>query len=73
MTTRVFHNGHVLTERGFEVDRRIGPDATQAGIRDGYQRLIADARDGDAIVTYFSGHGNVARAVTPEGIALPEQ
>ncbi len=62
----------LLEERGFVVDGRTAERATQVGIRDGYERLIADSQDGDSAVVYFSGHGGLARVVAPSGIALPE-
>src|SRR4051794_15172755 len=62
----------LLADRDFTVDARTGTDATQAGIRDGYQRLTAEAADGDAVVVYFSGHGGLARVLAPDGIALPD-
>jgi hypothetical protein len=62
----------LLAKRGFDVDSRSGGNATQAGIRDGYERLIADARSGDAVAVYFSGHGGLALATAPSGIPLPD-
>src|SRR5688572_20965436 len=47
----------VLTKRGFTVETRTGGDATRAGILDGYERLIAGAAAGDAVVVYYTGHG----------------
>ncbi len=46
-----------LRERGFEVDRRIGEDASRAGILAGLERLVADSTAADAAVVYYSGHG----------------
>ncbi len=42
---------------GFATDLRIEGDATQAGILDGYRKLIAETQAGDAAVVYYSGHG----------------
>src|SRR6185369_13195502 len=61
----------VLAGRGFAVDRRIAADATQAGIRDGFQHLVVDARGDDGVVIYFSGHGHIAHVTSPEDVALP--
>src|SRR5690606_2717594 len=63
----------ILAERGFTVEVRREQDATQAGIRDGLTRLVSEARSDDAVVLYFSGHGNVARVLSPNGIELPER
>ncbi len=49
-----------LARRGFAAVRREGPQATRAGILDGFERLIRDARDTDAVVVYYSGHGGLA-------------
>ncbi|GAA3448431.1 caspase family protein [Dactylosporangium matsuzakiense] len=50
-----------LARRGFAVTRAEGPEAARAGILDAYERLIRDARAGDPVVVYFSGHGGLAR------------
>lgn len=63
----------ILSARGFQVDVRCEQDATQAGIREGLERLVTDARPDDAVVIYYSGHGNVARVLSPNGIELPER
>jgi hypothetical protein len=62
----------LLTDRGFDVDRRTDKDATRDGIREGYERLITDARDGDATVVYYSGHGGKAQVNTRGGNPLPD-
>ncbi|HET9626849.1 MAG TPA: caspase family protein [Kofleriaceae bacterium] len=46
-----------LANRGFEVDLRLGPAASRAGILAGYDHLIGRVRRDDAAVIYFSGHG----------------
>ncbi|WP_117212328.1 caspase family protein [Allorhizocola rhizosphaerae] len=46
---------------GFASVRCEAADATRAGILDAYQRLITEARDDDAIVVYYSGHGGFCR------------
>ncbi len=48
----------VLASRHFTVRR--GEEATRAGILDGFERLIRDARYADAVVVYYSGHGGIA-------------
>ena len=50
----------MLESRGFEVDSRLGADATRAGILDGYDRLIARSEPGDTVVIYYSGTGRCA-------------
>lgn len=50
----------MLEVRGFEVDFRLGRDATRAGILEGYDRLIARSEPGDAVVIYYSGTGRCA-------------
>ncbi|MFI5906513.1 caspase family protein [Dactylosporangium sp. NPDC051541] len=50
-----------LDRRGFTIARHEGAAATRAGILDGYERLIRDARPQDAAVVYYSGHGGLAR------------
>ncbi len=49
----------MLGERGFAVDLLRGPDATRAGILEGYRRLIDCVAPGDVAVVYFSGHGGL--------------
>lgn len=61
----------LLREREFAVDSRHGADATQQGIRDGYDKLIEDAKKDDAVVVYYSGHGARAEVNTPNGNPLP--
>ncbi|MFE8599872.1 caspase family protein [Archangium violaceum] len=51
----------VLQARGFEVDLRVGQDATREGILEGYHRLIRSCSAGDCAVVYFSGHGGRVR------------
>lgn len=63
----------ILADRGFDVEVRRDKDATQAGIRDGLARLVADTGADDAVVIYFSGHGGVARVLSPRGVELPER
>jgi hypothetical protein len=63
----------ILGERGFTVELRREQDATQAGIREGLDRLVTDAKSDDAIVVYFSGHGNEAIVLTRNGSELPER
>jgi hypothetical protein len=63
----------ILADRGFKVEVRREKDATQAGIREGLERLVANARADDAVVFYYSGHGNVAHVLSREGIELPER
>jgi hypothetical protein len=49
-----------LSRCGFEdrdIDVRHDRAACRAGMLDGYDRLIADSRDGDVAVVYYSGHG----------------
>jgi Caspase domain len=47
----------VLRARGFDVDLRAGPDATRAGILQGYDRLIELSGPGDVAAIYYIGHG----------------
>lgn len=58
----------LLEERGFETNRRIEEDASQSGIIDGYEQLIAKTEKGDAVFVYYSGHG--LRAVASSGPEL---
>src|SRR6266480_7996689 len=56
-----------LEPRGFRIVTLIGSDASREGILDAYRRLIAEARDGDACVVYYSGHGGLLRYSADEG------
>jgi len=47
----------MLDARGFEVDLRVGGEATRAGMLAGYDRLIEASAPGDAAVVYYCGHG----------------
>ncbi|HEY0190449.1 MAG TPA: caspase family protein, partial [Kofleriaceae bacterium] len=47
----------LLVELGFEVELRVGGDATRAGILDGYDALIARVTGDAAAAIYYSGHG----------------
>lgn len=53
----------VLAGRGFDpIDVHTGPDASRAGIINGFEALIASVQADDAVVIYYSGHGGrVAR------------
>lgn len=46
-----------LRVRGFEVRECPPAEATRTGILAAYEKIIADARPGDAVVVYYSGHG----------------
>lgn len=46
-----------LGSLGFLLDCREGVDATREGVFEGLERLIRDAKAGDAVVIYYSGHG----------------
>lgn len=59
---------HALGARGFAIERRLGDEATRAGILDAYEGLIAGADAGDAIAVFYSGHGGF---VTPPDSGLP--
>jgi len=56
-----------LAERGFEVERCAGEDATRAGILAAYRRLIAASSGGDAALVYYSGHGAWSADVADPG------
>jgi hypothetical protein len=47
----------MLGVREFDVDLRIGADATRAGMLAGYDQLIAASGPDDAAVVYYCGHG----------------
>lgn len=47
----------LLEARQFTIHRRVDGDATRAAILDAYEKLIADTKDGDAAVVFYSGHG----------------
>ncbi|GHJ48957.1 hypothetical protein Cs7R123_62990 [Catellatospora sp. TT07R-123] len=51
-----------LERRGFEVRCRIGADAARDAVLDALERLVRDAREPDAVVVYFSGHGGLVTA-----------
>ncbi|WP_327635306.1 caspase family protein [Kribbella sp. NBC_00482] len=46
-----------LEPRGFLIERLVTPYATRAAVLDAYEKLIVDARQDDAVVVYYSGHG----------------
>ena len=50
-----------LARRGFEVEVRLGEQATRHGILEGYQRLIAQSEADDTAFLYYSGHGYRSR------------
>ncbi|MEV6415097.1 caspase family protein [Kribbella sp. NPDC051718] len=54
-----------LEPRGFQIERLVTPDATQAAVLDAYEKLIMDTHEDDAVVIYYSGHGG--RLQTPGG------
>ena len=57
-----------LGRRGFATTCRLDLDASRAGILDAYEKVIRDARAGDAIFLFYSGHGGNFRAVAgPDG------
>ncbi|MBC7975467.1 MAG: caspase family protein [Myxococcales bacterium] len=47
----------MLASRGFDVDLRVGGDASRAGILAGYDQLIAASNPDDVAVIYYCGHG----------------
>jgi hypothetical protein len=47
----------MLDARGFDVDLRVGADATRAAMLAGYDQLIAASGPDDAAVVYYCGHG----------------
>lgn len=47
----------MLASRGFAVSMLLDAQATKAGMVAAFQRIIADAVDGDVAVIVFSGHG----------------
>lgn len=49
-----------LARWDFTSTRCEGENASRAGILDEYERFIGNARDGDALVVYYSGHGGYA-------------
>ncbi len=51
--------GSLLRARGFEVVRIGGTGATRSGIIGAYEDLIREARQGDAVVVFYSGHGGL--------------
>ncbi|KAI2820049.1 hypothetical protein CBS115989_3958 [Aspergillus niger] len=52
----------LLQELGFRIIRCCGEEATQAGIRGAWRRLINECEANDAVVIYYSGHGNLINA-----------
>jgi hypothetical protein len=56
----------MLDTRGFEIDLRVGAEATRAGILAGYDQLIVASGPDDAAVVYYCGHGYHA-VVAEEG------
>ncbi|WP_328618137.1 caspase family protein [Amycolatopsis sp. NBC_00355] len=54
-----------LGDWGFTSTTCEGSDATRAGILAAYSRFIAETREEDAAVVYYSGHGG--RSVAPAG------
>lgn len=52
----------VLGERGFEIDRCVGAEATRGGVLGAYERLISGTEADDVVVVYYSGHGGIARS-----------
>lgn len=67
----------LLQHLGFTTDLCIGKNATRQGILGRYERLIADAVEGDTIAIYYSGHGGLAanpnyRPLVAEGISEPQ-
>lgn len=53
----------VLGERGFEIERCVGSEATRGGVLGAYERLISRTEADDAVVVYYSGHGGLARSL----------
>jgi hypothetical protein len=53
---------------GFTSTTCEGSDATRAGILAAYSRFIAETREQDAAVVYYTGHGG--RSVAPDGGAV---
>ncbi|KAL2863202.1 uncharacterized protein BJX67DRAFT_384945 [Aspergillus lucknowensis] len=51
----------VLQKWGFEIFECYNSAATRQGILDAWQGLIAATSDGDAVVIYHTGHGNIVR------------
>lgn len=62
-----------LAALGFDVDLRVGEQATRAGILDGCETLAGRAEAGDACVIYYSGHGVWERAPAGDGPAARER
>lgn len=61
-----------LETRGFEVHECPPAEATRAGILTAYEKVIADARPGDAVVIYYSGHGGRTRPSKTEPHREPD-
>ena len=54
-----------LKRRGFDVSVCEGAQATRAGIIAAYEWLIEQARSGDVVVVYYSGHGGLLKPPDP--------
>ncbi len=55
--------GDLLAEKfGYEVVRLLGPDATKAAVEDAVRRYCRDLGDGEALVVFFAGHGQVVES-----------
>jgi hypothetical protein len=48
----------VLGDRGFQLTRCCGPDATRDGILGAWDKLIRETTRDDVIVIFYSGHGS---------------
>jgi hypothetical protein len=59
-----------LEHHGFAVETRTAGDATRDGILDGLDRMARDARQDDALVFYYAGHGASAATGTDARRAL---
>jgi hypothetical protein len=47
----------VLQDRGFQLARCCGSEATRDGIRAAWQQLVLESSTDDVVVVYYSGHG----------------
>ncbi|GCB20548.1 metacaspase-1B [Aspergillus awamori] len=52
----------LLRDLDFYIIRCCGEEATQHGIREAWRRLINECEANDAVVIYYSGHGNLINA-----------